>query len=399
LRASIDEYLTANGVSAETTLSVEYVRARIPPVFVASFEHDDWVSSVHALSASTESGPEGRILSASFDGYLRVWNSSSRVIATSPQHSEGGHAASVKSARFVSASQIASSGSDRTVRLWKYMEDEGGFSASITPQLELYGHKSSVDSVRVHHQSNRILSASSDHTVGFWSTKKGDAPPAPESLLPSALGKSNKRRRLNPSVSVPQRGPLAVFKQHTGPVSGAIFDSNDATVGYSASWDHSVRTWDLVTSALVDTRTTSHALFAVEQMPDLHLVAAGSAGRDVKLIDVRDSATTVSAITLKGHKNSVVALARDPDSEYTLVSGSHDGTCRVWDVRSRKNSKDGVVGQSLYTIGRESLGGKPLPIAGEGVQVYGVCWDKDLGILSGGQDKRVQINRGDGVAT
>src|SRR5277367_815255 len=72
LRTSIDEYLTTNGISAETTLSVEYVRARIPPVFVASFEHDDWVSSVHALTDSTVSGADGRILSASFDGYLRV---------------------------------------------------------------------------------------------------------------------------------------------------------------------------------------------------------------------------------------------------------------------------------------------------------------------------------------
>lgn len=190
-----------------------------------------------------------------------------------------------------------------------------------------------------------------------------------------------------------------MLQKHSGPVSGAIFDSKDHTVGYSASWDHSLRTWDLMTASPVDTRTTPHALFSVEQMTELHLVAAGSAGRDVKLIDVRDSATTISAITLKGHRNSVVALARDPLSEYGIVSGSHDGTCKVWDVRGTQNSKDGVVGQSLYTIARESLAGKPAPVTGEGVRVFGVCWDRELGIFSASEDKRLQINRGDVMAS
>ena len=73
LRTSIDEYLTANGLSAETTLAVEYVRALIPPVYVASFEHDDWVSSVDVLSASSPMAVRGtgdgqeRILSSSYD--------------------------------------------------------------------------------------------------------------------------------------------------------------------------------------------------------------------------------------------------------------------------------------------------------------------------------------------
>ena len=185
-----------------------------------------------------------------------------------------------------------------------------------------------------------------------------------------------------------------MLQKHSGPVAGVIFDSKDHTVGYSASWDHSLRTWDLVTSMSVDTRITPHALFSIAQMPELHLVATGSAGKDVKLIDVRDSATTISVMTLKGHRNTVVALARDPSSEYGIVSGSYDGTCRIWDVRSTQNSKEGVVGQSVYVINRESLGGKPAPVTGEGVRVFGVVWDKELGILSGSEDKRLQINKG-----
>jgi WD40 repeat protein len=389
LRTSIDEYLTANGISAESTLAVEYVRALIPPLYVASFEHDDWVSSV-----DIQPGHE-RILSGSYDGFLRMWNPSSQVLATSPGATQGGHQSSILSAKFISPTQLASSGLDRTIRLWTYTEEDD-FSGAVMPQLELYGHKGAVESISVHASSNRILSASVDHSVGFWSTRKSEGTEVPATLLPSAVAGSSKRRKLNSALHVPQRGPLAQMRQHSGPVSEAIFDSKDSTVGYSTSWDHTVRTWDLVTSALVDTRTTSHALLSLIQLPELHLLAAGTSARHITLVDPRASATTVSAMTLRGHTNAVVALARDPDSEYGLVSGSHDGTCRIWDVRSTKKGKDGVVGESIYSIERESVKGEKR-VAGEGVKVFGVCWDRKIGIVSASEDMRLQINRGEGV--
>ncbi|KAJ5346439.1 hypothetical protein N7541_008921 [Penicillium brevicompactum] len=411
LRTSIDEYLVDNGISAETTLEIEYVRALIPPLHIASFQHDDWVGATDVLSktspaASWASGAtftpgQERILSGSYDGLLRIWNMSSETIATSPAAADGGHTASIRAAKFVSPNQIASAGLDRTVRLWKYTEEEGGFAGKISPQLELYGHKSGIESLAVHAKSNRLLTGSSDHNVGFWSTKKADGTPAPENLLPSSNARNTKRRKLNTSVTNPQRGPLSLMSGHTAPVSAAIFDGKDATVGYSASWDHSVRTWDLVTGSLVDTRTTSHSLLSLEHLPELSLLAAGTAARHITLIDPRASATTVAAMTLRGHTNAVVSLARDPHSTYGLISGSHDGTCRIWDIRSTKTDKEGVVGESVYSITRKSLEeeGKSdsKRVGGEGVKVFSVCWDKTVGIVSAGEDKRIQINRGEGV--
>ena len=408
LRTSIDEYLTANGISAETTLSVEYVRAIIPPLYLASFEHDDWVSSADVLSNSSPAGQwasksaspvsgQERILSGSFDGLLRVWNMSSEVLATSPSAADGGHTSSIKAAKLISPTQVASSGLDRTIRVWKYTEDPEGFTASLSPQLELYGHKASVDSLAVHHPSSRILSASADHSVGIWSTRKSDAPTAQATLLPQNNTRSSKRRKLTTSTSTPQRGPLALLKSHSAPVASTIFAPNDPTVAYSASWDHTLRTWDLPTASLVDTRTTSHALLSLTALPDLNLLAVGTSARHITLIDPRVSATTISAMTLRGHTNAVVTLARDPDSTYGLVSGSHDGTCRIWDVRSSRSENDGPVGESMYTITRESVKGEKGRVGGEGIKVFGLCWDGDIGIVSGGEDKRVQINRGKGV--
>lgn len=314
-----------------------------------------------------------------------MWDTSANIIATGQAH-----AAPIKAAKFISPTQIVSSGADRTLRLWNYSDAaQPGQQGTLTPTLELYGHKASVDALAVHAPSSRILSASADHTVGLWSTKKSENTSAPEPLLPSA---SNKRRKLSAnSKPSPQRGPLSLLARHTAQVSDVTFDAKDHTVAYSTSWDHSLKTWDLTTSACVDSRTTPQALFSVLHLPDSHLIACGTSAKHITLIDPRASAQTISAMTLRGHTNAVVSLARDPTSSHQFVSGSHDGTCRIWDLRSARNDASERVGESVYVIGRESGKGG---VAGDGVKVFGLQWDAEVGVVSAGEDKQVQINKG-----
>jgi len=394
LRTSLDQFLTQNGISAETTLRVEYVKALIPPLYVSSYLHDDWVSSVDVLSATSRAaqwggerydGTSQRILSGSYDGLLRMWDMSNEIVATGH-----GHTAPVKDAKLMSPTQVASSGVDRTVRIWKFTDGGPGDSGSLTPTLELYGHKASVDKLAVHDPSARILSASADHRIGIWTTTAAELPPAPEALLSIA----NKRRKLSSTKSIPQRGPLSLLEGHQSQVADVCFDERDRTVAYSCSWDHSVKTWDLTTGMCVDTRTTAQSLFSICHMEHNSLLATGTSARHITLIDPRASATTVAAMTLRGHTNAVVTLARDPNSTYQLLSGSHDGTCRIWDVRSVRNDVTERVGASVYVIERESARGKPQSASGDGIKVFGICWDSDVGILSAGEDKRIQINKG-----
>ena len=412
LRTSIDDYLADRGLSSENILTLEYVRSILPPLYQASFEHDDWVSSIDVLSRSSPaavgcSGSEapivgqGRVLSGSYDGLLRVWNMSSQVLATSQSAMHGGHKLGIKAARFLSTSQLVSSSLDRTIRVWSYSMSEDQLSAIISPELELYGHRASVDDVAVHRLSGRILSASADHTVGVWSTDIHSSPLPPESLKALKETSSAKRRKLKTDSATPQRGPLLLLQAHSAPVSAVTFASSDATVAYSTSWDHTIRTWDLPTASLVDTRTTAHALLSIEPLSELNLLATGTSARHITLIDPRVSATTVSAMTLRGHSNAVVTLARDPENAFRLLSGSHDGQCRIWDVRSTKPGRvqdgagipEGAVGESVYTIDREAMRGKGRRVGGEGSKVFSVVWDREVGIVSAGEDKRVQLNK------
>lgn len=407
LRTSIEQYLTAHGISSETTLTVEYVRAILPPVYLTSFEHDDWVTAVDVLSstspvarwedntASRSPGHE-RILSASYDGMLRMWNMSSEVLATSSPPTRKWFKG-LTAAKFLSSSHVVSSSQDSTICVWKYDEHVEGLSGSLTPHLELSGHKASVDSLAVHRPSSKILSASADHKVGIWSTKKSDAPEAPAPFVSHA----NKRRKPTEtpkSNAPPRRGPLALLEGHSGVVHDVIFAPTDPTVAYSTSMDGTLRTWDLPTQTLVDTRSTPSPLFGLTALPTLNLVAAGTSEFHIKLIDPRTSATTVAAMKLRGHKNWAASLTTDPGSVYGLLSGGHDGCCRIWDVRAIKSEHGERVGRSVFVVERESTKGEKRE-PGDEIRVFSVHWDERIGILSGGSDSRVQINRGVGVET
>ncbi|KAI2621669.1 ribosome biogenesis protein YTM1 [Hypoxylon sp. NC1633] len=413
LRTSLEDYLRANGLSAESAVTLQYVRSLVPPVYQASFEHDDWVSDVDVLSQHSSAGlwsgdkyvtGQDRILSASYDGLLRVWDKSGSTIATSPSGSlGGGHTATVKAARFLSATQVVSAGLDRTVRIWKYAESDDHLSGTLRTALELYGHRACVDALDVHGPTGRVLSAASDGSVGLWTTSKTSAPPAPTDLLPGAASAS-KKRKLTPSSSAPQRGPLSLTKPHTSAATAVRFDPADSTVAYTASQDHTLRTLDLATSKTENVIATSHPLLSlcVLRRGGGPLLAAGTSARHVTLADPRAGAAATRVMTLRGHRNMVSCVAPSPDSEHGLVSGSLDGTCRVWDLRSARAGAgvDGPVGESVYVIERESqsrrvvIGGGKSDVPGRGVKVFGVAWDRTWGIVSGGEDRMVQVNRG-----
>ncbi|KAF3041443.1 ribosome bioproteinsis protein ytm1 [Didymella keratinophila] len=401
LRTSIEQFLTKNGINAEITLDVEYTRALVPPLNVTSFEHDDWVSAVDVLSNSSSAGRwsganvqggQERILSASYDGLVRVWNTSGDVLATSEAPNNGGRITSLKTTKWISDKKFVAAGLDNTVRVYKYDDD----MRTITTSVELFNHRWAVEDVAVHGPSNRILSASSDSTISLFSSNAKENPAAPSNLLPNSTAASNKRQKLSkPDRTVPARGALATFTGHTAPVSSVIFKPDDATVAYSASHDHALKTWDFPTQSCVDTRTTGHALLSLCAIPSRNLLATGTSARHITLVDPRVSATQISVMTLRGHKNGVVSLATDPNSEYNLVSGSHDGTCQIWDLRNVTAGGqvgEGMTGESVYTINRQGVSG-PAKSHGEGVKVFSVCWDKEVGIVSAGEDKKVQINR------
>ncbi|KAK9494883.1 WD40-repeat-containing domain protein [Lipomyces doorenjongii] len=382
LRTSLQEYIIQKGLSSEQTLALEYTRSILPPTFLASYSHPDWVSSVDVIVAPSSNANATPILSGCYDGIVRTWNLSGSVVSEF-----GGHTGPVKSVRWLDENKVVSASMDRSIRIWKVPVDNQGDEdmanvldnngpQTVVSARTFTGHKSTVEDLAVNAATSRMLSAGADGAVGLWTTNYKEAPPATVAVSTREL--SGKRRR---KTVVPSRGPISMMDSHTGPVTGVIFDPKDGTVGYSVSLDHTIKTWDLVTGVLVDTRTTSFPLLSITALPELSLLCSGSSARHVTLHDPRAAADATTSRTLVGHTSFVVSLSRSPESEYMLSSASHDGTVRVWDVRAQK---------SMYVISRDSK-------TADKAKVFGVHWSETVGIVSGGEDKRLQINRGTGL--
>ncbi|CEP60179.1 Ytm1p LALA0_S01e04808g [Lachancea lanzarotensis] len=380
LRTSLDVYLTKKGLSSESLLNVEYTRAVLPPSYLKSFNNDDWVSALDVGSA--------RILSGSYDGIVRTWNLSGKI-----EKQYAGHSGAVRAVRYISGTRLVSGANDRTLRLWKSKNDDlkNNLEADDEDVEEgktlaiLEAHKAPVVTLDV--SNDRILSGSYDHSLAFWSTnhKEMTALDPMDALGSSVSSAAKKRRKLAlKDGSVRRRSPLALLESHTAPVEAVRFDAQDNTVGYSVSQDHSIKTWDLVTSRCIDTKHTSYSLLSLAQLPQLNLLACGSSARHITLHDPRvGSSAKITQQQLNGHKGFVVSLDTCPENEYLLCSGSHDGTVKVWDVRSTS---------PMYTITREAD-----VVKGINDKVFDVKWAKGLGIISGGQDKKIQINKGDDI--
>lgn len=381
LRISLEEYLVKNGLSNETFLSLEYTRAVLPPSYLASFNNNDWISSIDSMEFPGNS----KILSGSYDGIVRIYNMSGTV-----EKQFTGHSGSIRDTKWISPTRLVSSGNDRQIRLWKNKEaqiqdeDEEDPEEGTTIAI-LEGHKGPVVSLSVDQATNRILSASYDGDIGFWSTNhKEMSSIQPMEYDSNVLSTSSKKRRKMAvqDATLRRRSPLAILQGHKQPVEDLCFDKNDSTVGYSVSQDHTIKTWDLVTSRCVDTRSTGFSLLSILQIPSKHVLITGSSARHINIHDPRVNASETELINEKllGHTNFVVGLSECPYNDNMFALASHDGMVKVWDIRANK---------PLYTITREEKVKNP--------KIFDVHWDTDIGIISGGSDKKLQINKGSNI--
>jgi WD40 repeat protein len=137
----------------------------------------------------------------------------------------------------------------------------------------------------------------------------------------------------------PPGGPLVrILQGHSNSVSGVAI-TPDGRPAVSASWDTTLRVWDLESGQSVRTlEGDGSSVTGVAITPDGH--RAVSVSFDNTPLRVWDQESGQSLRTLEGHSSSVRGVAITPDGR-RAVSASEDHTLRVWDLES---------GQSLRTL-------------------------------------------------
>ncbi len=238
---------------------------------------------------------------------------------------------------------------DKTIRLWNF---------DANREIRRFvGHTHSVWSVAVSPDGKQMLSGSADKTIRLWDVETG-----------------REIRRLN---------------GHTGVVTCLAF-SQDGQQAISASYDRTVIVWDLKYGKEAGRfEGAAPYIHVAAFLPDGRRAVIAS-GKELMLLDL---ATGKEIGRLEGHTDVIVALAVSSDGK-RIVTGSDDGTVRLWDVESKKSLAvfKGHIGPVKAVA--FSPDGKRIASGGGDttVRVWDIASNKELGKFSRHTDSVICVS-------
>ncbi|KAI0943076.1 hypothetical protein AcV7_002319 [Taiwanofungus camphoratus] len=354
LRGTLGEWCSEKGVGEEETLEIEYFESVMPPQKMTTLSHEDWVSSISCQIA-------GYFLTASYDGHIRAFDYSQKLLHTTAAHTTPiTSICIVLSPSTPDAHLIASASHDLSARLTKLTLPS---TSDASSQLQthtvasLHLHTAPLSSVSASRSGSHILTSSWDGLIGLWDTTVPETDEIPLEDITQIGGDRKKRRKVDGGEDVqrPRRkAPQAVLKSHTARASKVAFGREPTSEkAYSCGFDSTVRTWDVENGVCTNTITASSKPFldlALTRSGNSALVA--STDRTVSQYDLRASTSSVSTpstATLQHSSTpSSIAVPPPPSSgssaspssslEHQLITGAYDGVVRLWDLRSTRSA-------------------------------------------------------------
>lgn len=351
LRSSISSYLEAHKLSSEKVLKLEFVLALREPEQSTVDETPDWIASVVALQGY----PSSWFAAVSYDGTLRVYeNSEARV--TSRLSDAGLAAVAALPVENGRGSHLVAAGLDGSVRCCALRHD-GASSAAAGRVAERRGATlpQALQAAAISEDGTMLAGAGWSSQVYVWNADDElFAPPS----------KEGPKRKAAAQAEAPPKFCLGGHSQVVTALSFGAKEKFPFTL-LSASWDCSLRVWDIAAASCVCNWPTARAVTSFSTNPAMPpQMATSHEDGHVSLWDVRapPHASIVGAVSLDAsaglqllaaqptHRRMASQVAWCRQDPHRIASVGHDGHLCIIDPRSLKLPLQSVpVGKQVPT--------------------------------------------------